>query len=302
MFASTHKAKGGARVASVMPELLRLFAASESLTVFIYSDGREPITGTPFDDAINEAFRDHAKEVAAADLAFVTVLAGRDGHMVKCTMNSSASVSLPALPPAKSISAVAAAPTAATAPTAPAPQPLPPVLKPNPPLIVDYSRSNQAKALLGGSRTRDVFSGAPMAKDAPVDLSRPAAPSNNASPTPIIAPPNPPPAPVTNEPPVAINPPPALTPVVTPAPAVVVPAKTNAPLIVVYTQQNNVLPTANAAAESQPALRWRLWLGLALVAVIALTGYAGWLWMAFTPRRRGDSSSLITRSFDKDAK
>ncbi|HKI70841.1 MAG TPA: hypothetical protein VKA81_00565 [Verrucomicrobiae bacterium] len=53
---------------------------SGALTVFLFTDGREPVKGTPFDEAINAIFTKHAAGMRKAKKPFVTVFVAQDGQ------------------------------------------------------------------------------------------------------------------------------------------------------------------------------------------------------------------------------
>lgn len=61
-------------------------ASSRRLTVVIFCDGQSPISGTPYDDGINQAFRDAAGQSKAPKLT-VIVLRSQLGKFVGCTLN-----------------------------------------------------------------------------------------------------------------------------------------------------------------------------------------------------------------------
>ena len=52
---------------------------SGSLTAFLFTDGSEPVKGTPFDEAINAIFTKHAAGMRKAKKPFVTVFVAQDG-------------------------------------------------------------------------------------------------------------------------------------------------------------------------------------------------------------------------------
>lgn len=131
-FLSQQKIQGRARLAAVYPAMLQLIEESEALTVLLYSEGSQPIKGTPFDDSINEAYKQHYRELIDARLPFVTVLVGRAGKIVKCTINSAVGVNVPELPLTEEAIVPAKTATASNQPP----------VRLAAPLIVDYSKSN----------------------------------------------------------------------------------------------------------------------------------------------------------------
>ena len=55
---------------------------SGALTVFLFTDGTEPMKGTPFDEPINAIFTRHAAGMRKAKKPFVAVLVAQDGKFV----------------------------------------------------------------------------------------------------------------------------------------------------------------------------------------------------------------------------
>jgi len=53
---------------------------SGALTAFLFTDGSEPVKGTPFDEAINSIFTKHAAGMRKAKKPFVTVFVAQDGQ------------------------------------------------------------------------------------------------------------------------------------------------------------------------------------------------------------------------------
>ena len=115
--------------------LFQVIANSDNITVLIFSDGAQPLQGTPFDVVINQIYTKHRNELSAAKIPFVTVLQARGGKIVNGIVNPGRSpVNIPVLPPAPK-----RAPAKAKAKPAP---PAPVLVKTNASLIVDYSSSN----------------------------------------------------------------------------------------------------------------------------------------------------------------
>ena len=195
-FLNQQQLKDTANLAKVLPDTIRLLEKSEAITVLLYSDGLEPVQGTPFDDSINEAFKLYGNELRDEHVPFVTVLVGRGGKIVKCAMNSSLVVNIPKLPaPVETATSVPAVKTT-----------LPPA-NPIPPLILDYSKSNLASAATSPATNPIVLAELEKAETAEVmPISPPpaaeAAPQLNTSPAPatVVG------ETVTSQPPVAIQP------------------------------------------------------------------------------------------------
>lgn len=60
---------------------LPLVRASPTITLLLFTDGEQPVSGTPFDDAINATFREARRAQARARMPFVTVLRAERGQI-----------------------------------------------------------------------------------------------------------------------------------------------------------------------------------------------------------------------------
>jgi len=65
--------------AQMIKNLTRVIQAVSNLNVFIISDGREAMRGTPFDKGINAEYKRQRKERSQARRPFITTLVARDG-------------------------------------------------------------------------------------------------------------------------------------------------------------------------------------------------------------------------------
>jgi len=84
----------------LQPSLNQVMQNSERLTVLIYSDGEGKISGTPFDDAINQLFKDKAAEQKRAGQPLVIVLRSQLGKYVGCAASLPPQpVNIPQFPP-----------------------------------------------------------------------------------------------------------------------------------------------------------------------------------------------------------
>lgn len=83
--------------------LNRVVANSQRLTIVIFSDGQSQIIGTPYDEGINQTFRDTQAERKKSQQPFVVVMRTQFGQYIGCTLNfPPGSIMLPpfpALPP-----------------------------------------------------------------------------------------------------------------------------------------------------------------------------------------------------------
>jgi hypothetical protein len=70
----------------LQPLLNRVMQGSERLTVLIFCDGEGKFSGTPYDDAINQALQDKLAEQKKARQPFVIILRSQLGQYVGCTL------------------------------------------------------------------------------------------------------------------------------------------------------------------------------------------------------------------------
>jgi hypothetical protein len=64
-----------------------IVAQSERLTLLIFSSGSEPVTGTPYDAAIAESFRQNSEQQRKANMPFLTILRAANGKFVASAVN-----------------------------------------------------------------------------------------------------------------------------------------------------------------------------------------------------------------------
>lgn len=70
-----------ARTDEVVTAIRQAAGLAGTLTVFLCTDGTSPIKGTPFDDAINEIFKNHSAEMGKQKKPFVVVFVAQDGEL-----------------------------------------------------------------------------------------------------------------------------------------------------------------------------------------------------------------------------
>ena len=275
-----------AKFAAVLPSLHRVVEDSEAITVLIFSDGFQPLQGTPFDSVINRVYLEHREGQRKIGAPFVTVLQARDGKFLHGAV-SSAAAPLTLLP-------VPATPKPALA-VAPAPvKKLPPKILPS--LILDYSKSNAASA----------------PPPAPVPVVTPSAPGEVApatSPAPVVVPVEPPALPKVEAKPVSvvvppIAPAPVVAPVVAPV-AAVTPAPapkvepTRPPVSYPAARLEPAPVVAHPPAATPPtASVWPLMFGAGLIAGL-IVAVAVWF---FTRSQPAPRRSVITESLERDKK
>lgn len=119
------------RFSALQPELNQVIRDSGRLTVLIFSDGEDEIKWTPYDDGINQAFKERMAEQKKTRRPFVLVFRTQLGKYVGCSMNfQPGMLNVPEFPPVPPPPALVKTPP-------PAPPPAP-VIKPQlgPPLII----------------------------------------------------------------------------------------------------------------------------------------------------------------------
>jgi hypothetical protein len=78
----------------------RIIADSERLTIIIFCDGQGEITGTPYDDSINQTLKAHLAERKSSARPFVLLLRTQRGKFTGCTVNfPPVGLNLPPFPP-----------------------------------------------------------------------------------------------------------------------------------------------------------------------------------------------------------
>jgi hypothetical protein len=66
-----------------------LFRGSKHLTVVLISEGKERLSGTPFDQEINNLYQQYAPQLRTSKIPFVTILASRNGEIYSYSIASS---------------------------------------------------------------------------------------------------------------------------------------------------------------------------------------------------------------------
>jgi hypothetical protein len=124
-FLKKQKYENAPAFSSVRPALDKVIKDSESITVILISSGEEAMTGTPFDDQINELYKNWRAEQEKTRMPIVTVLRAKRGKMVGFSVTPPPwQIEIPSWPAEPSVTKVAAPP--------------PPKVQPStvPPLIV----------------------------------------------------------------------------------------------------------------------------------------------------------------------
>ncbi len=227
---------------AAMDGIKEIAASPDMLTVLIFSTGESPISGTPFDDAINAEYQRDLKDMGRARMPIVTVLQARHGKFLKYTVNALPwPIVIPELPIAIKMATVkpavaVPAPQVAPVPVTPAAKPAqtsaaePPVPTPAPapmpmPLPAPASTPNTAAV------SPDLAPAPPPSMTMPTPAAPVTAPlRTQPKPAPSVAPlaavSSPPLPPPPSPAPVAVLPPPTTIPIPPPRP---VPTPVNPP-------------------------------------------------------------------------
>ncbi len=100
-FLQAQKYEKSARIKKVLPTMQQIIRSSEFITVVLVTEGGEDIQGTPFDQRINEAYKQWREQQAKVQMPLVTVLRAERGQIVDCSVSPAPfGVELPPLPPA----------------------------------------------------------------------------------------------------------------------------------------------------------------------------------------------------------
>ncbi|MBI3880681.1 MAG: hypothetical protein HY301_11550 [Verrucomicrobia bacterium] len=295
-FVERLKFEGRTGIGAALVELAKGVAASRSVTVFLVTDGSEPVTGTPFDLYVNTIFRDQAAELRKSRKPFVTAFLAVDGKIIDCLVSTGGEkVQVPRIPAdARPKAAPAPAPVAAVVkPNAPAPliltkpkpEPVPAPVEPPAPApkpTVAATPTEPAVPKSDPPATEPAKSGTPTP---PMSLGKldVEPPKPKASPPPVTAP-----APAAQTPaPVAITPPPTAAPATAQVTTTAVAAATKPGLPAVL---------AGFLPESKPLLSRTMLLAIGVLLIVMATVIC---WFMVRAARPAKGPSLISRSMER---
>jgi len=264
------------------PLIDHVVSISPRVIIVIFCDGEGQFVGTPFDDSVNAAFKQHAKDMRKADEPFVIVLRGEDNHYTGSTINSAESINVPHFPEA--------GPSPQFPPpdeTAPAPPP--PPASPAPPLII-VGNSVGTNLPPPPPPPTDIIKEAPHTNAAPPAVSPPPQSSVQTNTTPMVQ--------TVQE----TNPPPPVAIAETPT-NVAIPAVTTPPISPAATAPAAVPPVSvttypNGGFTMEMKLPSSRDIAFAAAAVLLIVAVAA-TWFIVRRSRRHDSPSLITESLKK---
>ena len=280
------------QLATLRMPLNSVVAGSRQLTAVIFTDGQSDLGGTPYDEGINQTFRDQRAQAPKSSQLLMLVLRSDRGKFVGCTMNyPPGAISLPPFPPQPVITNKPVEVVSQPAPEEPA-RPLTSLV------IVGNNVSTN------GSQPVPSFT--PKSVVVIATNPAPATPVKVASATPILPVVTNPPVAVTNRPPAmathspalsaksALTSPPATTGVKTTPPPVSAVASMPLPTAATNSSQTNPLLSTAIKKPSPPPSRTIFWV-LAGGGVLILAGV-----VVFFATRRAPQSSLISASMDDE--
>jgi hypothetical protein len=296
---------------SVRPGLDKVIKDSEFITVILISSGEDAISGTPFDDKINEFYKNWKTDQEKARLPFVTVLRAKRGTFTGyAVVPVPWQVEIPAWPVETNAAPVVVAASPAKAQAAPAQA-----------LIFTGKKSKPA----GSTNSSDTVA-APSESTPAATTTRPPAPTGNtqadspASELPSVTPekPSSAPAPVieknvqqsesprhpSDAAPIPPSNPIASSPTATPesaSPALANTSNESNPVPAETTQKSAPPPQDISTVVATPR-NSLLSNGMIWLAGLAVLGIACAILFALTRRPQPEHISLITRSLERESK
>lgn len=99
-FTGKQRYSNAARFTALQPMLDQLVRGSDRLTVLIFCDGETAMSGTPYDDGINQIFQQRQARQKTARQPFIIVMRAQFGQYIGCTVDfPPVPVSFPDFPP-----------------------------------------------------------------------------------------------------------------------------------------------------------------------------------------------------------
>lgn len=283
----------------VLTNVFNVVDLSQFITIVLFSDGDQPLNGTPFDEQINNLYKQNYHHQKKEDMPIITVLQAKRGSFIANTVNFAPwPVDIPAtpLPPPKPV-----APQISPAPkTAPPPSTVPP-------LIYD-GRKDPANQSLPAPTTET----SPSTAEVPVDNSNASAASviteqATAASKPETAAPLPTTTTAIETTQPAATPPaevsestePQSKPTATPTPAPVAQNESEPPALQPETASKPVAPRTVEAVSAAPQVNLLSARNIAIFSV-AFTVIVVGLLIVSARHSRASQASLITRSLERE--
>lgn len=134
-FLSEREYGKSANMKGMLTNMLNIVDSSAFVTVILFTDGEDPIMGTPFDGQINEVYKASYRQQKKASMPIMTVFRGVAGEITTNTVNMAPwPADIPPVPP----------PPRPVRPKARAAAPKPPPPPPVPPLIYNGKKPEPA--------------------------------------------------------------------------------------------------------------------------------------------------------------
>lgn len=296
-FLQEQKYEKQGRLDKLMPALLKLVKKSEFITVVLISDGSQEIHGTPFDQQINQLYKQWTPQQQKSRMPFVTVLRAQRGQFTNYSVTSAPwPVDMPPLP--MELVKPKALPSL---PVVSAPKPKPPPMAP--PLIISGRKPAPAPVVVPATNSSPAIQISSPSTNA--DLATQLA-QNKQPETALAASVPPAPDQRVSGPPPAQEPPPSES---SSAPQTA--QRQSSPLASLSNtlanrldeqptiQRSDVAPATDiATTPPAPATSLPKLIGLGLL--LAVSGVAAGFWIWKRRRRPASHISLITRSLDRD--
>lgn len=125
-FLTAQQYEKSARMQDMLTNMFNIVDSSPFITVILFTDGDDPIKGTPFDAQINEVYKASYKQQKKASMPVITILRGVSGDITTNTVNMAPwPVEIPPVPPPP---APARPKPQAAAPKPPPPPAVPPLI------------------------------------------------------------------------------------------------------------------------------------------------------------------------------
>ncbi len=159
-----HGFKGRANLAPTFVDVNRIVKNVEDLTVILISNGETPLTGTPFDEAINGRARELSPEMKLKKATVNTALVAQEGKFVAWALNSPQFlVEIPLVAPRSrpvKVELPVAAPVAVVKPASAA---APPRVASNPIIITKESVAEERRSYVSSATTTNKPAETPVA-------------------------------------------------------------------------------------------------------------------------------------------
>src|SRR6185437_12319146 len=111
---------GDSKLALLQAPISRVVANSKRLTIILFCDGQSEITGTPYDEKINQTFLASKAERKKSRQPIIVIIRAQLGQIIGCTLSfPPGGIDLPIFPPL---------PAPPAPPVTNAPAPAPPVM------------------------------------------------------------------------------------------------------------------------------------------------------------------------------